>query len=647
MWFGALVLAGGALSALRATPASSDPVIGSSTGPTITTSKLPEQTGGRWVTISGRGFGHGVGMAQDGAYWMGRQGRSSAEILRHFYPGTSLGTRGGNVRVPLGGASVVTLRLEDGGSVGGRRIARGDSVTVRPIDGELVVTIDSGTDRPAETPGENPGENSAAPAPVLAMRPISFQLQTPPATIDPSATTSSASPVGAPGLAPPAAVTPTAAEPPPVTAAPPVGSAPTVPTEPALDSPPLSGTSVPPSSVPANEPVDTLVSPPKDSIPASGNTETLRGNPLVVAAAPGGTVAYAGRRYRGTVELRAQGGVRVVNELDVEQYLRGMGEVTDPRWPAAALEAQAIAARTYAFRTMASAGEVCPTQRCQVYVGVKAEYGAMDKAVTATRGKVVTYAKGKLAVTFYSASGGGTIATPEEAFGGTGNFPYLQAGTYPTGDLKSWVVTMSIDEIGRRVGYGASASRIDVTRVGPSGRAIEVTILGSGPPLVLPGPRFDAALGLRSTLFTLQQSNTRPTIDPAGGVDVLDEVPATNASPGTNNGTESSSEQIVFSQSGFFDAPATPDGSPTTEVASTADIASPRATVVESAATDPPTTSMIPSPGQATQVLRKPQAVTSESNRTSEVVFIGVLTFAGATLFTGARRWLRARRPRH
>ena len=53
------------------------------------------------LTIDGKGWGHGVGMAQDGAYWMGRDGASSPKILGHFYPGTSLGKSSGTVRVAV------------------------------------------------------------------------------------------------------------------------------------------------------------------------------------------------------------------------------------------------------------------------------------------------------------------------------------------------------------------------------------------------------------------------------------------------------------------------------------------------------------------------------------------------------------------
>lgn len=41
--------------------------------------------------VSGRGYGHGVGMSQYGAYGMAKAGRTYDEILAHYYTGTTLG----------------------------------------------------------------------------------------------------------------------------------------------------------------------------------------------------------------------------------------------------------------------------------------------------------------------------------------------------------------------------------------------------------------------------------------------------------------------------------------------------------------------------------------------------------------------------
>lgn len=43
-------------------------------------------------TISGSGAGHGAGMPQYGAYELARQGRTAAQILQYYYPGTTLST---------------------------------------------------------------------------------------------------------------------------------------------------------------------------------------------------------------------------------------------------------------------------------------------------------------------------------------------------------------------------------------------------------------------------------------------------------------------------------------------------------------------------------------------------------------------------
>ena len=538
--------------------------------PTVAIGRAAADPGGPWVIIHGRGFGHGVGMAQDGAYWMGRQGRSAAEILRLFFPGTTLGTRGGNVRVPLGGGSSVRLDLPAGGTVGGHAVPVGSSVTARVDGGTIVATIGA-------------PKKVAPAAPVIALLPIAFRtrsaFRTQSAPSSPAVGPAVTAPVDPVALSEPGTVV--VGLPPSVgadssAAASAAGSAvatTAIPSSPSPSSPSPSppgekaqGEKAPiePSSTTGPSTPDPTNTGPTNTDPTNtgptdnGPTDTVRGSPLLVEPTDGTATVYGGRAYRGRFELRPGGGVRVVNELDVEQYLRGMGEITDARWPAAALEAQAIAARTYAFRTMAAAGEVCPTQRCQVYFGVRAEYSAMDRAVAATRGRVVTYDRGKLAITFYSASGGGTIASPEEAFGGKSEISYLQPGTYPTGDLKSWVVTVALDELGRRVGYRGRPSGVAVTRVGPSGRATEVTVTGSGLPLTIPGPRFDAALGLRSTFFTLTQAASPSASDsssePAGeAVEVLalGRIASTGNSQVLGAGGAASDAPLEFSQTGL------------------------------------------------------------------------------------------------
>ncbi|MHC4712721.1 MAG: SpoIID/LytB domain-containing protein [Planctomycetota bacterium] len=52
--------------------------------------KLEIRRSGEEFVIQGRGFGHGVGMCQWGAYGLGRRGKNYAEILQYYYPGAEL-----------------------------------------------------------------------------------------------------------------------------------------------------------------------------------------------------------------------------------------------------------------------------------------------------------------------------------------------------------------------------------------------------------------------------------------------------------------------------------------------------------------------------------------------------------------------------
>lgn len=425
------------------------------------------------LIIDGKGFGHGVGMAQDGAYWMGRSGASTAQILGHFYPGTGIGKASGAVRVNVlaaGGRTV--LAFPRGGEVrDGRSGSTADGFPIRVEPGGTVSVAWTGN-RYVATPG--PGATLAASAAASPSR------------------ASGASPVPSPSPSP----AQTGGEPPPSTST----------TTTAPNPVPTTSTTRPGPVPPPSSSTTTTTTPEPE--PEPGHRQNASSpRPLVASPGAGGTITVAatGRTYRGLVEATAAGGpFRLVNEVDVETYLKGMGEVRNPSWPPASLRAQAIAARTYAMRAMAVAGELCDTQRCQVYLGATAEYAAMNKAVADSSAQVVTYGRG-LASTVYSANGGGFSASREEGFGTTGEgFPYLRPAPYPTQDPVPWSVTVSQRDVAARLGYPGELSAVTVTQRGPSGRATEVALDGAGGRKLVDGRTFDAALGLKSTLFDLR-----------------------------------------------------------------------------------------------------------------------------------------------
>jgi SpoIID/LytB domain protein len=267
--------------------------------------------------------------------------------------------------------------------------------------------------------------------------------------------------------------------------------------------PPLLGLvpAAPAPSPPAPPPA-APAAPPAPPAPA----EPTSSRPLWAVPRNGSSVAVPaqGRRYRGLIEAQGSGGgLQLVNQLDVEVYLRGMGEVLEPAWPAASLRAQAIAARTYALKSSSSGRGLCDTQQCQVYLGETVEYAAMNKAVADTRGQVLVEG-GSLIEAVYSANGGGVSASPEEGFGPSfGTYPYLRAAPYPTLDPAPWTSRLDLAALASRLGYGGRATGVRVSRAGPSGRALEVTVEGDAGPLVVDGLRFVQVLELRSSLFTI------------------------------------------------------------------------------------------------------------------------------------------------
>ena len=128
-------------------------------------------------------------------------------------------------------------------------------------------------------------------------------------------------------------------------------------------------------------------------------------------------------RYRGKLVVSIRGGrLRVVNRLGLDAYVRGVVPRESPAsWPAAALEAQAVAARSYALYALVHGGgkcggAFCPDTRDQVYGGLSAEDSRTNAAVAATAREVVVDGAGNVAQTFFHSSSGGRTANSEDVW---------------------------------------------------------------------------------------------------------------------------------------------------------------------------------------------------------------------------------------
>ena len=148
---------------------------------------------------------------------------------------------------------------------------------------------------------------------------------------------------------------------------------------------------------------------------------------LLQPAKNGAWLKVDGTPYRGTLEVRVDraGRLRVINALELEEYLRGvvpneMGPGVYPELEA--LKAQAVAARTYIISNLGQFGDsgydVCDSAQCQVYKGASTEHPLTNQAVEETRGLVAVMDGRPINALYTSTCGGhtedGLLIFPEE-----------------------------------------------------------------------------------------------------------------------------------------------------------------------------------------------------------------------------------------
>jgi stage II sporulation protein D len=339
--------------------------------------------------VSGRGWGHGVGMSQYGALGFANEGRTFEEILGHFYPGTALAP-----------ADVTRVR-----------------VLVAEAKGSFTVT-------------------SKAPYRVRDVFGTTYALPAGPVRLGP-----------------------------------------------------------------------------KLELILNGVPTALAG-PIVFL--PGKAPLEAGTPYRGQLEIAvASNRLNAINVVGLESYLAGVVPREMPAaWPAEALKAQAVAARSYALahRLSGKSYDLHADVRSQVYGGIAGEDPRATAAIEATAGQVLLY-EGKVADTLFHSTSGGRTVSASEAFGTA--VPYLVSVDDPHSSLSSlnrWGPTPVSDTTIRK-GLRLAGPVLSLRLVkAPSGRVRSAVVTTAAGPRTITGGALRSALGLRSTWVTAlaSLSLTRP-----------------------------------------------------------------------------------------------------------------------------------------
>jgi stage II sporulation protein D len=249
---------------------------------------------------------------------------------------------------------------------------------------------------------------------------------------------------------------------------------------------------------------------PKLALPVRRHGLGLSFGRLAVFDCARAPLTFDGRAYHGTLLVRSDGQhVSVVNALTLDTYLRGVVPSESPsHWPLAALEAQAVAARSYALYELRPTAfyDLVPTTADQVYGGIAAETPRSDQAVYATLGQILTYG-GQIARTYYSSSSGGRTEAVEDAWPGTAPIPYLRSVPDPYDTYSphhDWgPYQLSSTQLAARLGLGSPVESVSVHR-NDAWRVESVDFrLVSGAIVNRTGARIARALHLLSTWFSV------------------------------------------------------------------------------------------------------------------------------------------------
>lgn len=353
-------------------------------------------------SVAGKGFGHGLGMSQFGAYGMARAGRTSTEILEHYFTATTVATR----TLPTDVAVQVIAKSDP------------DTLTFAIDDGIWRIRTAAGTTARDKIPSTTTGTLK-----IVGGKPVVV----------------------------------------------------------------VGGTTYPAAS----ERGATL------RLHWSGTSYyASAGTPAVASLLrESGSSATHGRYRHGRLTVTViDGHLNVVNELRfADEYLYGLGEMPSS-WPQAALEAQAIAGRSYAYAKVAAKRRascncnVVDSTADQFFTGwnkenegTNAVWGArwkaaVDAVTSGDKGRVVLH-DGVVATTYYSSSTGGRTANSEDVW--SAKVPYIRSvddswSQMAPGSLvntnRVWTVTLSQAKAAQFFGL-TGIVRIEVTGRWESGQA--------------------------------------------------------------------------------------------------------------------------------------------------------------------------------
>ena len=213
---------------------------------------------------------------------------------------------------------------------------------------------------------------------------------------------------------------------------------------------------------------------------------------------------FKDRRYAGELRVSLNNQkLQIINYLNLEKYLNSVvGSEMPKEFPLSALQAQAIAARTYALKLLGKNKlfDAHSTQSSQVYLGLEAETPKINKAVRSTKSLALFYQNKLIDAVFHSSSGGRT-----ENSGQVWKYqlPYLKSVIdYDHDSTKyRWSNRFSSVELDKIFPELQGLNSIQITKRSNTNRVLSIRLYGSNGHRDMSGKNLRKKLKLLSTKF--------------------------------------------------------------------------------------------------------------------------------------------------
>ncbi|MBR0139694.1 MAG: SpoIID/LytB domain-containing protein [Firmicutes bacterium] len=222
-------------------------------------------------------------------------------------------------------------------------------------------------------------------------------------------------------------------------------------------------------------------------------------------------VTIDGSRYRDGVSYKVSGSaMSVINRVTLEHYVLGVvANEMGYQYPAEALKAQAVTARSYAVCNLSRHGssgfDLCTGQNCQVYKGVSSERETTTAACRQTRNLILTY-EGKPAGGFYYAYSSGYTLDSDKVWATQPGYLIGVKDEYASEYI--WKANISFESLRARLnslGYSCGEiSEVKVSERTDNGAVMTLTVMSDGGNVKISKSNITGALsylGVKSQFF--------------------------------------------------------------------------------------------------------------------------------------------------